>query len=128
MVEINNISEIPVQDKDNLGEILAGGKEVKRDSEVRKDLENIINSADFKPDDSNSYLAGYSAVVENTTEYDIEALTVEVSLFDENDVLYNTTYINVNNWKKGTKAKLHFIDTDDKEGTYEFSLKYYEIK
>ena len=128
LVEINNISEIPVQDKDNLGEILAGGKEVKRDSEVRKDLENIINSANFKPDDSNSYLAGYSAVVENTTEYDIEALTVEVSLFDENDVLYNTTYINVNNWKKGTKAKLHFIDTDDKEGTYEFSLKYYEIK
>lgn len=128
LVEINNISEIPVQDKDGLNEVLAGGKEVKRDSEVRKDLENIINSADFKPDGSNSYLAGYSAVVENTTEYDIEALTVEVSLFDENDVLYNTTYINVNNWKKGTKAKLHFIDTDDKEGTYEFSLKYYEIK
>lgn len=128
LVEINNISEIPVQDKDGLNEVLAGGKEVKCDNKVRKDLENIINSADFKPDDSNSYLAGYSAVVENTTEYDIEALTVEVSLFDENDVLYNTTYINVNNWKKGTEAKLHFIDTDDKEGTYELSLKYYEVK
>ena len=107
---------------------MAGGKEVKRDNKVRKDFENIINSAEFKPDDSNSYLAEYSAVVENTTEYDIEALTVEVSLFDENDVLYNTTYINVNNWRKGIKAKLDFIDTDDKEGTYEFSLKYYEIK
>lgn len=128
LVEINSISEIPVQDKDGLGEILAGGKEVKRDNEVRKDLENIINSADFKQDDSNSYLPKYSAVVENTTGYDIEALTVEVSLFDENDVLYNTTYINVNNWKKGTKAKLEFLDTDDKEGTYEFSLKHYEVK
>lgn len=128
LVEINNISEIPVQDKDGLDEVLAGGKEVKRDNKVRKDFENIINSAEFKPDDSNSYLAEYSAVVENTTEYDIEALTVEVSLFDENDVLYNTTYINVNNWRKGIKAKLDFIDTDDKEGTYEFSLKYYEIK
>ena len=53
---------------------------------------------------------------------------MEVSLFDENDVLYNTTYINVNNWRKGIKAKLDFIDTDDKEGTYEFSLKYYYIK
>jgi hypothetical protein len=37
LVEINNISEIPVQDKDGLDEVLVGGKEVKRDNKVRKD-------------------------------------------------------------------------------------------
>ena len=130
LLEINGMYEIPVKDKDTLGEILASGREVRESNKTREKIESLIDSKEFEIDteSSSQFATNYFTIVENTTGIDIESLEIEVSLFDEEEVLYNTTYIYVNNWKNGTKARLEFTDFDNKNGTYELSLKYLKTK
>lgn len=125
--DIQNIQEIPVKDTETLKELLAQGREVKSNSEKEEALNALISPIKFEIDQekSNEYSTTYYSVVENTTDYNIEELYIQVTLKDSDDVNYYSTYITPKNWKKNTKTRLEFTDFERKAKSFELNIQSY---
>jgi hypothetical protein len=67
----------------------------------------------------------YFVEVENTTEYLIKDLGISVNLVNDSGVTVETTYINMDNWKSGSKVRLEFSVYDKEFAKTETTLEYY---
>lgn len=125
LVSISNIKEIPVKNKDELKNVLNDGHKVEKENTKQEAIKNLLSSVKFEVDKekSNQFSTEYYAIVENTTEYNIDYIKLLVTLKDSNDVNYRTTYVSQNNWKKGTKVRFEFTDFDQKLAKYELEVK-----
>lgn len=125
LVSINNIKEIPVKNQKILKETLADGRKIKNNNAKQEAINNLISSVKFEVDQekSNQFSTEYYAIVENTTEYNIDYVDLLVTLKDSDDVNYRTTYASQSNWKKGTKVRFEFTDYDQKLAKYEIQVR-----
>ena len=105
--------------------MLNDGHKVEKENTKQEAIKNLLSSVKFEVDKekSNQFSTEYYAIVENTTEYNIDYINLLVTLKDSNDVNYRTTYVSQNNWKKGTKVRFEFTDFDQKLAKYELEVK-----
>lgn len=125
LVSINNIKEIPAKNQKVLKEALSGGHKVEKENTKQEAIKNLLSSVKFEVDQdkSNKFSTTYYAIVENTTEYNIDYVNLLITLKDSDDVNYKTTYASQNNWNKGTKVRFEFTDFEQKLAKYEIQVR-----
>jgi len=125
LISINNIKEIPAKKQEVLKEMLADGRKIENNNTKQEAIKNLISSVKFEVDQekSNQFSTEYYAIVENTTEYNIDYVDLLITLKDSDDVNYRTTYASQSNWKKGTKVRFEFTDFDQKLAKYEIQVR-----
>lgn len=94
-----------------LDDILANGNSTELKDAQKDAIDSLIANAQWEKTESyGSYT--YTAVVENTTDYDFKDMTLLVNLYDADNVK-NEAYANASSWKKGDKVKLEaYSDVD----------------
>ena len=110
-----------------LDEFIANGKTVETETEEKEAIEGLVSALEFKVTKDEYGYKTYKAILNNTTDYNIKTLCVEINLLDKNGVIINTTSVYAENVKKGQKAYMEF-STDDKFDKMELILDYYEIE
>jgi hypothetical protein len=112
--DINSIQEIPVTNKETLNQLLAQGKEVEAENKKVEAINNLVSGFEFQLNEekSDEYYKYYSAVAENTTGYNISHLSLNVKLYDENDVNIETNYAYTDDWTPGEKTQFEFSTSE----------------
>ena len=105
--------------------MLSAGNTVEKENTKQEAIKNLLSSVKFEVDQdkSNKFSTTYYAIVENTTEYNIDYVNLLITLKDSDDVNYKTTYASQNNWNKGTKVRFEFTDFEQKLAKYEIQVK-----
>lgn len=116
ILEVDDTYEIPITPEYSaiLDELKATGKEVAEESNKNDELDNFIQNIDFEldQDESDEYFEIYTAIVENTTNYNIKDFNISLKLIDDDGVTVETEYAHTSNWNKGDKAKLEFMTSE----------------
>lgn len=121
---------LTVSDKyqSNLDEFISNGKSVETKSAQEEAINKLVDSLNFKMSEDDGYgWKTYTATLENTSDYDISDLGLEINLLDKEGTIIGSEYANANNVKKGQKAKLEF-STDEDFDKLETTISYYEVK
>ena len=127
ILKINSIKEIPVKDKNILNQLLAKGKEATQENAKETAVNDLVSNLTYQLDEAKSdeFVKVYFVEVENTTEYLIKDLGISVNLVNDSGVTVETTYINMDNWKSGSKVRLEFSVYDKEFAKTETTLEYY---
>ena len=127
ILKINSIKEIPVKDKNILNQLLAKGKEATQKNAKETAVNDLVSNLTYQLDEAKSdeFVKVYFVEVENTTEYLIKDLGISVNLVNDSGVTVETTYINMDNWKSGSKVRLEFSVYDKEFAKTETTLEYY---
>ena len=114
--------------KDRLDELVANGKTVGAANAQKEAVQKIVDALEFEVTEDDGYgWKTYTAIFENTTDYDIIDLDLDVSLLDEDGVIVENQYTYADNVSKGQKAKMEF-STDKSFDRYELIINYLEAK
>jgi len=91
-------------------------------------MQKLVDSIEFELKEDDGYgWRTYEAIIENNTDYDIENLSLDLSLLDKDGVIVKTEYASVDNVSKGQKARLEFT-TDEEFDRVEPIINYFEAK
>ena len=113
--------------QDDLDGIVANGKTAGVQSDQKAALESLVAGLQFELVENDYGWKKYEAVLENTTDYDITTMSIDVSLLDKDGVILETQYTSADNVAKGQKARLEFSTEQDFD-RYELVLDYFEAK
>lgn len=111
--------------KSDFAELIANGTAVEKKNKADEAINGLIAGATWEKVDDGFGHFTYTAIVENTTEYDFESVSLIVSLYDADDVK-TEAYANTQIWKKGDKVKFEAwgeVDAQRVEG----NVQYYDI-
>ena len=110
-----------------LKDFLNNASTVERKEALEKELEKMVENLTYECIEDGGGWRHYRGLLENTTEYGFNSISLNINLLDENDVIVESTYGHVNNMEKGQKAYIEF--GSDKEFTYvKTQIDWYEIK
>lgn len=116
ILEIDDTYDIPVSAKYSviLDELKATGKDVLDQLDKDEELDKFIKDIKFEvdQDQSDEYFKYYTAIVENTTSYNLKEFSIDLKLIDSDGVTVETEYAYTSNWNKGDKAKLEFMTSE----------------
>lgn len=131
LVKINKISKIEVSKKNQstLDELLGSGRAATEKSNFNTKLDNLLDKVSFtaEPKESPSDYTTYKTTVKNTTGKDITSLSASVKLKDENGVVVDNQYINVDQWLNGESTQFDFM-TDKQFAKSEIRVSYVDFK
>lgn len=96
-------------------------------SNQEQDISALVSNIQFELVDSSYGLYKYEAIVENSTPYSFESISIAIDLYDENGVKEETTYASVDNWASGEKAKISFSTYDFQPTNYKVYYSYYSL-
>ena len=114
--------------KSNLDELVANGKTAGEQTVKKEAMQKLVDSIEFELKEDDGYgWRTYEAIIENNTDYDIENLSLDLSLLDKDGVIVKTEYASVDNVSKGQKARLEFT-TDEEFDRVEPIINYFEAK
>ena len=112
----------------NFDEFLANGEAVNTRSEQEKAVKKLVKKLDFKVVEDDGYgWKTYEAILDNTTEYEIKDLSLEINLLDEDGIIIDTMYTDANNVAKGQKAKMSF-ETDKSFKKLKKIISWFEVE
>lgn len=93
--------------------LIAAQLQIEKDNYQVK-LDEFADSVVFDLEEGNDgYSEKYVAIVENITGKDLEYLHMNINLYDANDVILETAYSSVENFKNGEKARFEFYTEHD---------------
>ncbi len=113
--------------KTSLDELVANGKTAGADKTHKEALEKIVNNLEFKLVEDDYGWKTYEAIFENSTDFDIVSISIDISLLDADGVIVETNYASVDNVSQGQKAKLEF-STDAEFEKIDPIMDWYEVK
>ena len=126
LLDINSISEIPVQDKNSLNDILRSGKAVKEFNRVYGILVDTFDAKNFvveEVEDGSEIEKRYVGNFENTTGHYISYIDININFYDENDKIYSGFRFNTRyGWENGTKQSFEFSVPDS-----DTRFKYFKV-
>lgn len=112
--------------QDYLDDLVANGTAAQRKSAEKDAIEDIVSKAEWESEDDGYGYYTYTAVIENTSDYDFEDVGLLVGLYDDDDVK-TEEYASVNSWKKGEKAKFEVYASDVDAKRIEVEVDYYAV-
>lgn len=115
--------------KTTLNDIITNASVVEEEQKKEKALQELVDSISFEKvdDEEDSDWKTYKAVVENTMDYEIVTLGIDVNLIDEDGINVDTEYVSMENITNGEKGKLEF-STDEKFEKTKLTISYFELK
>lgn len=98
-----------------LDDLLTNAQEATTKDALKEKVTTMANSIKFvyTPQEYDDQWKKYTATVENTTGQDLKSFNLQINLEDAAGTTLDSTYVNANNWKAGTKVQLEF--TTDKQ-------------
>lgn len=109
-----------------LDEFLAEGKAVENQSKQEDEINQLIEGLEFDVAKNDYGWKTYRATLENTTDYDIKEISIDVNLLDSEGTIVSTEYAYVENVAKGQKANVEF-ETDTSFDKIELKVDYFEV-
>lgn len=109
---------------DTLSELTVAGKAAQESANIEAALDAIVGGATFEKIDEGYGSFTYSAVLENTTGYDLENVGIVLSLYDADGVKAEETYASANSWLKGEKVRFEAYSSTD-AATVKATVDYY---
>lgn len=110
--------------KVHMDDIVASGTAVENKDAQDEALNEMVSTMSWEPDPQFNH--EYVAVAENTSEYDLENVSLLVSFYDS-DGVKTESYAGVNSWKKGEKVKFEaYCDSDDVQ-RIETVMQFYNV-
>lgn len=106
--------------------ILTDGTNAIENASKKEAIEGIVSGASWESVDDGFGYYTYTAIVENTSEYDFKNVSIVVGLYDA-DGVRTETYANANSWKAGDKVKFEAYGNDVKADRVEATVSYYEV-
>lgn len=88
-------------------------------------VNKMVESLKFKKKKEEGDWITYSATINNTTDMDLKTLELNINLLDDEGVIIESMYDNVNNIKKGQKARVEF-STDLEFDKTSVEINYWE--
>ena len=115
--------------KTTLNDMITNASVVEEEQKKEKAVQELVDSISFEivDDEEDSDWKTYKAVVENTMDYEIVTLGIDVNLIDEDGVNVDTEYVSMENITSGEKGKLEF-STDEKFEKTKLTISYFELK
>lgn len=92
----------------DLDELVANGKTAVAQAQQKEAIEGLIKKLEFEQVENDYGYKKYEAVLDNTTDYDIVTLELDISLLDSAGVIVATEHSYIENVSKGQKAKVEF--------------------
>lgn len=111
--------KIPEEAKEDL---LSNVKAVEINEKEKETVNALCNSIIFERTDSVGTYGTYTAVVENTTPYKFDNISLEIKLIKD-DITQDTTYSSTLNWNPKEKAKFEFLSNEEFD-KYEIEASY----
>ena len=112
--------------KDDLADIVANGTSVSKKAGIEDALNTLFKNAKWEKKDDGYGSCTYVAVIKNTTYYNFKTVSLNVGVYDKDDVKTDN-YASVNNWKKGEKAKFEVYTDDIDVDRLEAVVDWYEL-
>ena len=125
LAEISKLYKLDI-DPDNaktLTELQTKATIIQEEAEQQAKVRDILTALDFKLVENSYGYKTYETVAENTTDIDFEYFELYINLYSSDDVLLETAYSNINNWKQGQKARFQFTTPENFE-TMDFTASY----
>lgn len=111
--------------QDELDDILANGTSATEENTQRNELDNLISNLEWKTtEEYGSYT--YTAVAENTTDYNFENVSLNIGLYDA-DGVRTENYASCSAWKKGEKVKFEVYGDSSKAKRIEATVDYFDV-
>lgn len=107
-----------------LDQMLANGVAAEKKAGQQEAIEALISGASWEKTEEYGYFT-YTAVVENTSDYDFSNVSLVVSLYDADDVK-TESYASANSWKKGDKVKFEVYGNQVDAQRVEALVEYFE--
>lgn len=108
-----------------LDELLANGTAAENKAAQEEALEGIVSAITWEPSEEYGHYT-YTAVVENTSDYNYSNVGLVVGLYDA-DGVRTETYASANTWKKGDKVKFEVYGNEVSAERIETTVNYYEV-
>lgn len=112
--------------KDEFADIVANGTAVSKKAGIEDALNTLFKNAKWEKKDDGYGSCTYVAVIKNTTDYNFKTVSLNVGVYDKDDVKTDN-YASVNNWKKGEKAKFEVYTDDIDVDRLEAVVDWYEL-
>ncbi len=113
--------------KEALDQIVANGNNASKKADVETSLNAIVSGATFDVTDGGYGYYEYTTVLENTSDYDFDSVSLVVALYDEDGVKDRELYAYTNNWKKGEKVKFDAGTADIETTNVKATVQYYTV-
>ena len=115
--------------KTALSDMITNASVVDEKQHQEEVLKKFVDSITFEriENEEDSEWVTYEAIVENTMEYDIVDLEIDVNLIDGDGVNVATEYVSLDNIASGEKGKIEF-STDEQFEKTKLTINYFELK
>lgn len=115
--------------KATLSDMITNASVVDEKQHQEEAIQKLVNSISFErvENEDDSEWVTYKAIVENTMDYEIVSLSIDVNLIDKDGVNIATEYVSMDNIASGEKGKLEF-STDEQFEKTKLTVNYYELK
>ncbi len=115
--------------KTTLSDMITNASVVDEKQHQEEALQKLVDSISFErvENEEDSDWVTYKAIVENTMDYDIVELDIDVNLIDSDGVNVSTEFVSVDNIARGEKGKLEF-STDEQFEKTKLTINYFELK
>ena len=113
--------------KDTFDELMANGKAATAKTAQKEAVQKLVDNLEFELIENSYGWKKYEAILDNTSDYDITHLSLDISLLDADGVIVDTGYADVENISKGQKARVEF-STDAEFETMEPIINYFEAE
>lgn len=97
--------------KNEFDQLIANGSLASNKESIENALNSMLNSAVWKKTDNGGGRFQYSAVIENTSDYNFKSISILVNLFDADDVKHEA-HATAKSWKKGEKIEFEVRGSD----------------
>ncbi len=118
---------LTVSDKyaDNFKELMVNGKSAQEKSAQSSAIDGLVAAANWDKSDDGYGGYTYTAIIENTSDYDFSNVGITVNLYDADDVK-TEAYTSANTWRKGEKVKFEAYERVDAQRV-EAIVSYYDV-
>lgn len=117
--------KVSAQYENTLKDLVANGTSAAKEKEEKEAINKLISSAEFKKNDEGYDNYTYTAIVENTTEYSFENVSVVLNLYDK-DGVKQEAYANVNSWAPGETVRFEAYSQCDAQ-QIKPTVQYYSV-
>ncbi|MBM6699336.1 hypothetical protein H7U32_03165 [Bifidobacterium pullorum subsp. saeculare] len=114
------------QYQDSLDELLVNGADVAENDAIDEAIRGLVSGVTFEKTDDGYGSFTYSAVIQNTTNYDFSDVGILLALYDAQGVKVEETYANTSSWRRGESVRFEAFSSTD-AATMKPSVDYYDV-
>lgn len=111
--------------KADFDKIITDGTNAVENKSKEDAIEGLISGATWEAIDDGYGSITYTAVIENTTDYDFKNVLLIVGMYDA-DGVRTESYANANSWKAGDKVKFEAYSTEGLVERVEATIDFFE--